>query len=86
MNTAFLLAARYDGLAVIPLEKVQRDFFPHLTVDKLAHKLGRGEIALPMVRIEKSQKASRGVHLSDLANWIDARREAAQKELKSILA
>ncbi len=85
MNTAFLLAARYDGLAVIPIETVQRDYFPHIGVEKLAGKIVRGEITLPMIRIEpRSQKAARGVHVADLARWIDDRREAALKELKAI--
>jgi Pyocin activator protein PrtN len=37
-------------------------------------------IALPIVRIETSQKAQRGVHLTDLAAYIDKRRAAAIKE------
>jgi hypothetical protein len=39
-----------------------------------------GEIALPLVRIEKSQKSARGVHIQDLADYIDARRAEARKE------
>lgn len=80
MNTAFLLLAQYDGRAVIPLETVCRDFFSHLTPLQLTRKATAGEIDLPIVRIETSQKAARGVHLQDLAAWIDARRAAAQKE------
>ncbi|MCW2275089.1 Pyocin activator protein PrtN [Rhodoblastus acidophilus] len=84
MNTAFLLMAQYQGLSVIPLDAVCRDYFCHLTPPKLAAKIERGEIKLPMVRIERSQKAAKGVHLTDLADWIDARRDAAAKELKAI--
>jgi hypothetical protein len=40
----------------------------------------RGDIALPIVRIEASQKAQRGVHLVDLAAYIDKRQAAAVKE------
>ena len=40
----------------------------------------RGELALPIVRIETNQKAQRGVHLTDLVNYIDQRRNAALKE------
>jgi len=79
-NTAFLLIAQYNGAAVIPLEFVVRDYFRHLTVEKLLRKILRGEIALPIVRIEKSQKASRGVHLADLAEYLDKLRERALKE------
>lgn len=80
MNTEFLLLAQYNGSAVIPLEVVCRDYFSHLTPVQLARKATAGEIDLPIVRIETSQKAARGVHLQDLAAWIDARRAAAQKE------
>ena len=31
MNTAFLLMAQYDAMAVIPIDKVVRDYFSHLT-------------------------------------------------------
>lgn len=80
MNTEFLLLAQYNGAAVIPLETVCRDYFSHLTPIQLTRKATAGEIDLPIVRIETSQKAARGVHLQDLAAWIDARRAAAQKE------
>jgi hypothetical protein len=46
-------------------------FFGHLTVEKLLRKALRGDIALPIVRIETSQKAQRGVHLVDLAAYIN---------------
>lgn len=80
VNTAFLLMAQYDGRTVIPLELVCRDYFSHLTPLQLTRKATAGEIDLPIVRIETSQKAARGVHIQDLAAWIDARRAAAQKE------
>jgi hypothetical protein len=44
----------------------------------------RGDIALPIVRIEASQKAHRGVHLADLADYIDKRRAAAVKECRQL--
>jgi hypothetical protein len=84
MNTRFLLMAQYDGRAIVPLDLVCRDYFTHLTPPKLAAKIDRGDIKLPLVRIEASQKAARGVHIDDLANWIDARREAAAKELRQM--
>jgi hypothetical protein len=84
VNTSFLLLAQYDGRAVIPLELVCRDYFSHLTPLQLTRKTTAGEIDLPIVRIETSQKAARGVHLQDLAAWIDARRAAAQKECEQL--
>jgi hypothetical protein len=54
--TLFLLMAQYNGKTVIPLNQVCRDFFGHLTVEKLLRKALRGDIALPIVRIETSPK------------------------------
>src|SRR6476661_5421099 len=78
--TLFLLMAQYGGKTVVPIDQVCRDFFGHLTVDKLLRKVLRGDLALPIVRIETSQKAQRGIHLVDLAAYIDKRRDAAVKE------
>jgi hypothetical protein len=84
MNTAFLLMAQYGARAIIPIEIVARDYFPHLGTQKLVTKIDRGEVKIPLVRIEASNKAARGVHLGDLANWIDARRDAAARELEKV--
>jgi hypothetical protein len=78
--TLYLLMAQYNGKTVVPIDQVCRDFFGHLTVEKLLRKALRGDLPLPIVRIETSQKAQRGVHLVDLAAYIDQRREAAIKE------
>lgn len=84
MNTAFLLLAQYGGRAVIPIEDVCRDYFGHLTVEKLVRKVAAGEIPIPVTRIEASQKAARGVHLQDLADYIDRQRAAAVKEFNQL--
>ena len=76
--------AQYNGRTVIPIDEVCRDFFGHLTVDKFSRKALRGDIALPIVRIEASQKAQRGVHLADLALYIDKQREKALKEMHQL--
>ncbi|RWK71262.1 MAG: Pyocin activator protein PrtN, partial [Mesorhizobium sp.] len=55
-NTAFLLMAQYNGKAIIPLDQVRRDFFSHLTLPNFLRKLSSGDIALPLMRIETSQK------------------------------
>jgi hypothetical protein len=72
--------AQYNGAAIIPLEAVCRDYFSHLTAVQFARKATDGEIDLPVVRIETSQKAAKGIHINDLAAWIDARHAAAVKE------
>lgn len=84
MNTTFLLLAQYNATAVVPLESVARDYFSHLTSEKLLRKISAGAIPLPVVRMEGSQKCAKGVHLQDLADYIDARRAAAQKECKQL--
>lgn len=76
--------AQYEGRAIIPADLVARDYFPHLDRDKFIRKVNEGEIAIPLVRIEESQKAAKGVHLQDLANYIDKRRAAAQKEMQQL--
>ncbi len=81
MKTAFLLMAQYNGKAIIPINDVCRDYFPHLTPSKLLQKISAGQIAMPLVRIESSQKSAKGVHLADLAEYLDARAEAARKEM-----
>ncbi len=80
MNTAFLLMAQYNGQAIIPLERVCADYFCHLTPDKLQRKVANGEVDLPVVRIEGSQKAAKGVHLTDLAAYLDEQRRKAVAE------
>jgi hypothetical protein len=84
LNTVFFLMAQYRCAAVIPIEDVCRDYFRHLTPEKLVRKVSLGEIALPLVRIEASQKSAKGVHISDLAQWLDDRAEAARKECRQL--
>lgn len=69
--------AQYGGVAVIPLERLCTDYFSHLTPTKLRSKIVAGVIDLPLVRIEDSQKAAQGVHLTDLARYLDVQRERA---------
>ncbi|MFB8828349.1 pyocin activator PrtN family protein [Azotobacter sp. CWF10] len=80
MNTMFLLMAQYNGQAIIPLERVCEDYFRHLTPEKFLRKAMAGEIDLPIVRMEGSQKAARGVHLADLARYLDAQHQKAVVE------
>lgn len=84
MNTAFLLMAQYNGQAIIPLANVCADYFSHLSPEKMVRKCSSGEIKLPLVRMEHSKQAAKGVHLQDLAEYLDNRREAARKELQQM--
>jgi hypothetical protein len=85
MKTIFLLMAQYDAQAVIPIERVQRDYFAHLDVKKLIAKCVSGEIRLPLVRTDpNSQKSAKGVSLQDLADYLEARQRAAREEMAQL--
>lgn len=80
MNTLFLLMAQYNGLAIVPVATVCADYFQHLTPEILLRKVAAGDIDLPITRIEGSQKSARGVHLQDLAVYLDKQRARAVAE------
>ena len=84
MKTVFVLMAQYDGLAVIPVEWVCRDYFRHLTVEKFLRKVLMGEINLPVVRMEGSQKSAKGIHVNDLAAYLDKQADAARRECEQL--
>lgn len=86
MNTVFLLMAQYNGRAIIPLDQVCRDYFTHLTPDMFQRKALAGQIKIPITRMESSQKSAKGIHLQDLAAYLDEQRAAAIKECKQLCA
>lgn len=75
----FFLMGQYGMRAVIPADEVCRDYFSHLSLMKFIRKCDEGDIPLPLMRAEKSQQGARGVHIQDLANYIDRQRESALK-------
>lgn len=83
-STEALLIAQYGARAIIPIEYIARDYFGHLSPDKFKRKISACEIDLPIVRLDTSQKGQLGVHLKDLAAFIDKRREAALKEQRQM--
>jgi hypothetical protein len=85
MNTTFLLMAQYNGKVIIPVETICRDYFSHLTPTKFIEKVRAGEIGLPLVRLEKSQKAAKGVALNDLAAYLDNQIDAARRDMKELM-
>ncbi|MGE8483660.1 MAG: pyocin activator PrtN family protein [Pseudomonas sp.] len=85
MNTLFLLMAQYEGRAVISLDRVCADYM-NLTVQKFKEKQLAGEIDIPIVRLgARSQKAGLGIHLQDLADYIDRQREKATLEQAQLM-
>lgn len=83
MNTTLLLMAQY-GRAVVPLEDVRRDYFGHLSVAVFARRAAAGDLPLPVMRIGEGNKAGRGVHVQDMAAYLDQQREAARREFEQI--
>lgn len=77
MDTQWLLAGRYQGLPIIPVDTLIKDFFPTMTRPYFLRKIAEGAIALPLVKMEASSKGAKGVHLSDLATYIDQRHAEA---------
>ena len=80
----FLLLAQYDGRSVIPLDIVCRDFFFHLSLPKFAWHLNEGKIRLPVMRMDASAKTAKGVHVDDLAAYLDETRAAALEEVAQL--
>lgn len=80
MNTLFFLMAQYGGQVIIPLEAVRQDYLSHLSVDNIKRKVALGEIDLPIVRLEKSQMSARGVHIKDLAQYLDKQHQDAKSD------
>ncbi len=81
MKTSMILLAQYET-AVIPLERVRDDYFDGMTDRAFKRSLADGRIRLPVTRMAGSQKAARGVHLNDLAEYIDRQREEALRTLR----
>ncbi|WP_085630762.1 pyocin activator PrtN family protein [Pseudomonas sp. R16(2017)] len=85
MNTLFLLMAQYNGRAIVSLDQVCTDYM-HLTVEKFKRKQLDGEIDIPVVRLgANSQKAALGIHLKDLADYIDRQRDKAVREQNKLM-
>jgi hypothetical protein len=76
-STLFFLMGQYGSRAVIPADEVCRDYFSHLSLMKFLRKCDEGEINIPLMRAENSQKSARGVYIQDLATYIDNRRAEA---------
>jgi len=79
--TLWLLASRYDGLPVIPVEVVCQDYFSHLKPAQFIRQAERGDIPLPLVSMTDSQKSAKGIAIQSLADFLDARVSKAEKIL-----
>ncbi len=84
MNTVFILLAQYNGRAIIPLDQICKDYFTHLTPEMFQRKVLAGQIRIPITRLEPSQKTAKGIHITDLAAYLDLQRAAALKECSQV--
>jgi Pyocin activator protein PrtN len=83
VKTEELLLSHYKT-PIIPLALVVQDYFRHLNVEKFLKKTLNGEIPLPVVRMERSQKSAKGIHVTDLGAYLDRQTEAARKECRQL--
>ncbi|HCZ8848584.1 TPA: pyocin activator PrtN family protein [Proteus mirabilis] len=80
MNTVFLLMAEYET-SQIPLSVVAEKFLS-ISPSWADKKANLGELPFPTYR--DNQKSGRLVHIVDLAEWIDKKREMAKQEFEHL--
>lgn len=83
MKTLNMLLAHYDFSPMVAAETICKDYFAPLSYDMFMRKLGSGEIAIPLVKMD-SQKGAKMIALVDLAAYMDAKAEDARKELRKL--
>lgn len=83
MNMIFLLMAQCDNRFLIPIYLFARDNLD-VVPGVLIRKIYAGQVKLPIVQMEDSQKAAMGVHIQDLAAYLDERAEAARRECRQL--
>lgn len=77
MTTLELLQERWKANS-LSLEQVREHYFPHIKTEKRIRALIRAkEITLPTFKHSNSRLAPLHVRLTDLADYLDARAEAA---------
>lgn len=82
MDTLSLLAARFENRVILPIDLIREEYFPHLNIKMLIEKLKSGQITLPTIRMDESHKCTLGVHIKDLATYLDQKREDAHAKLQ----
>lgn len=84
VSTLWMLLGMYQGRPFITAAELARDFFQHLSAEKLIRKVDAGEIDIALMRIEGSTKATRGVDIRDLADYLDRRSHEASEVTRKI--
>lgn len=82
MNTVFLLMAEFNT-PTIPLSQIAERYLG-MKPETANKKANLGQLDIPTFRLDDGQKAPRIVHVKDLADFIDKKREEAKKEFEYI--
>jgi len=80
-DTLWMLQGRYEYLPIVPADVVARDFFD-LDRRTFLRKVDGGDIKLPLIQMERSQKSQKGVHIRDLAKYIDCMHAEARRQME----
>ncbi|MEN9062188.1 pyocin activator PrtN family protein [Ponticoccus litoralis] len=77
-------AALYQefGRLVVPVDDVRTSYFSEYGWDTFRRKLFSGALKLPCLQLTEGQKAKLYVDVRDLADYLDARRDAARRDLR----
>lgn len=82
MNTVFLLMAEFET-STIPLSLIAERYLG-MKPETANKKANAGDLSIPTFRLDDGQKAPRIVHITDLADYIDKKRDEANKEFQKM--
>lgn len=82
MNRVFLLMAEFNT-SEIPLADIAEKYLS-LSTPQAKRKAAKQTLPFPVYKAGTGQKSQWLVHAQDLANYLEAQREAAAKEWKAI--
>lgn len=83
MNTTWMLMGVHGGVPIVPVDVVANSYF-NTDTRTFLRKVDTGKIPLPIVRMERSQKSAKGVHVDDLAKYLDEQRANAIREMERL--
>ena len=72
-KTMFWLMAMYEH-PIVPISRLRKDFFSHLSLDAFIRKLKSGEIPMPILPMGGDSACEYGVHIQDVSAYIDKMR------------
>ncbi|MDU7561433.1 MAG: pyocin activator PrtN family protein [Acinetobacter baumannii] len=82
-DAAFLLAMKYKS-PVVKLEAIITDFLPHLTIETAKKRANKQNLPFPAFKGEDNTKATWLVNITDVALWLNKRRENSTKDWQNL--